>query len=138
MRGGDGTVRQTGQQLLAQCCPLGHTVGEWSAGWDPGMELPGHAPVLWACLVSQGALEQTGDSPSLYQAAPRNPLSVHLSSVLLPSRSRTEAGLQWEEEATHRDLETHSPAQSRVPGRTCVFGNGELWHHVACPTQGDM
>lgn len=48
----------------------GHTVGEWSAGWDPGMELPGHAPVLWVCLVLQGALEQTGDSPSPCQAAP--------------------------------------------------------------------
>lgn len=50
--------------------------------------------------------------------------SSTLKPTVSPSQPRTEAGLQWEEEATHRDLETHSPAQSRVPGRTFVFGNG--------------
>lgn len=111
------------------------------------MELPGHAQVLWACLVKRGALGQTGESPTSYQAAPCNPLSAQLSPCYHVLSPRPQAGLLLEEEAADPGLGHSPPSTELTPGTGCHAcqrmgaggaGGGGLWHLAVCPTQSEL
>lgn len=124
---------------------MGHTGGEWSARCESQIELPGHAQILWACLVHRGALGQTGESPTSPQAAPLNPLSFLLSPCCYVLSPRTQAGLQLEEEATDPELGSSQPSTElcsrqrlRCESEDRMGASEGLWHHVTCSTRSEL